>query len=199
MAVSFDQNFDSKGTARFIDTQFCRLSITLGGILSCTILIRNRQWVIDKPKLGIINLGGNQNVLTSKDTAKIYYTQFCRLSITHCDSLSKCIDKVSQWVIDSGKIGYNKSWRYPLMYNLVTSKDTANDLLITQIWVSITHCDILIKIIDIKGTAKIYYSGKIGYNKSWRYPLMSQFSDKKSQWVIDNPILPVSITHLAIL
>ena len=42
--------------------------------------------------------------------------------------MSKCIDKVSQWVIDCGKIGYNKSWRYPLM---------------------------------------------------------SQFSDKKSQWVID--------------
>ena len=28
-------------------------------------------------------------------------------------------------------------------------------------------------------------SGKIGYNKSWWYPLMSQFSDKKSQWAID--------------
>ena len=56
----------------------------------------------------------------------------------------------------SGKIGYNKSWRYPLMLQFSDKKSQL--------------------VID---------SGKIGYNKSWRYPLMSQFSYKKSQWVID--------------
>ena len=55
-------------------------------------------------------------------------------------------------VIDSGKIGYNKSWRYPLMSQCIDK--------VSQ-WV-IDSC-------------------KIGYNKFWRYPLLSKCIDKVSQ------------------
>ena len=155
--------------------------------------------------------------------------------------MSKCIDKVSQWVIDSGKFGCNKSWRYPLLSKFIDKNSHwaidkrqnwgvinlggilwcqnlliryRNGLLIAANWGVINFggalwCHNLVirnrnglliaaklGVINLGGIlwchnlvirnrSGLLISGKIGYNKSWRYPLLSKFIDKSSHWGID--------------